>query len=203
MVNHAGHAEGEDEGICRSVRIHLTLGSFAGMRSSIIIMVAAALGSVLAACNEPQSSTGRSLVAVASNQELMLAVIEPAAEVYWDAVGVIMDEEATHEIRPQTPEEWEEVENAAFVLAESGNLLMLEDRAEDRQPWLAMSQALIEVGRRAIEAARNRDPEAVFTVGGDVYQVCTACHAVYATETLRPNYEPNSSADESRVTPTP
>lgn len=127
--------------------------------------------------------------AVADSRQLMLSVIEPAAEVYWDAVGVIMDEEGTHHIEPVGAAQWEAVENAAFVLAESGNLLLLEDRALGRDHWRAMSRAMIEIGRRAVEAARARDPDAVFEVGGEVYLVCTGCHAVYAAETLRPSYE--------------
>lgn len=126
---------------------------------------------------------------VADSKQLMLSVIEPAAEVYWDAVGVIMDMEGTVLVRPETPEDWEAVENAAFVLAESGNLMLLEERAQGQGHWVAMSRAMIDVGKRAVEAAQARDPDAVFEVGGDVYQVCTGCHAVYATETLRPNYE--------------
>ena len=125
----------------------------------------------------------------ADSRQLMLSVIEPAAEEYWDAVGVIMDEEGTRHIEPRTDEEWEAVENAAFVLAESGNLLLLEDRAQGRDHWTAMSRSMIEIGRRAVEAARARDPDAVFEAGGDVYLVCTGCHAVYAAETLRPSYD--------------
>ena len=127
--------------------------------------------------------------AVADSRQLMLSVIEPAAEVYWDAVGVIMDEEGTRHIEPRSAGEWEAVENAAFVLAESGNLLLLEDRVQDRDHWRAMSRSMIEVGRRAVEAARARDPDAVFEAGGEVYLVCTGCHAVYAAETLRPSYD--------------
>lgn len=127
--------------------------------------------------------------AVADSRQLMLSVIEPAAEEYWDAVGVIMDEEGTRHIEPRTGEEWEAVENAAFVLAESGNLLLLEDRAQGRDRWTAMSRSMIEIGRRAVEAAQARDPDAVFEAGGEVYLVCTGCHAVYAAETLRPSYD--------------
>ena len=129
--------------------------------------------------------------AVADSRQLMLSVIEPAAEVYWDAVGVIMDEEGTRHIEPRTAGEWEAVENAAFVLAESGNLLLVEDRVRGRDHWRAMSRSMIEIGRRAVEAARARDPDAVFKAGGEVYLVCTGCHAVYASETLRPSYNAN------------
>ncbi len=128
-----------------------------------------------------------SMTPVADTKQLMAAVLEPAAEVYWDAVGTVLDETGTREWAPTTGEEWEAVRNAAFVLAESGNLLMVEGRAVDGDGWMAMSRALVEVGRRAIAAAEARDPGAVFTVGGDVYEACTACHAAYAIETLRPS----------------
>ena len=67
----------------------------------------------------------------------MLSVFEPAAETYWDAVGVIVDEEGTHEIEPRSDEDWEAVVNAAYQLAESGNLLLMEERARGRDHWAA------------------------------------------------------------------
>lgn len=125
--------------------------------------------------------------AVADVQQLMTAVLEPAAEVYWDAVGTIVDQSGVQEIAPATDEEWIAVRNAALVVAESGNLLMLDRRAVDRGPWMTLSRALVEAGKRAITAAESRDPAAVFEVGGQVYESCTACHAAYALETLRPS----------------
>lgn len=125
---------------------------------------------------------------VASVQELMLAVVEPAAETYWDAVGWIVDAQGTQEIRPSSEEEWEAVRNAAYVVAESGNLLMMEGRAVDNQTWISLSQAMIATAERAIQAAESRDEAAVFTIGGDLYETCTACHSAYALETLRPNF---------------
>lgn len=126
-------------------------------------------------------------VLVADDKQLMASVIEPAAEVYWDAVGVVMDESGTHEIEPATDEEWEAVRDAAFVLAESGNLLMLGERAQGREHWIVMSRALAEVGRRAVAAAESRDADAVFDMGAELYFTCTGCHSVYAVETIRPS----------------
>jgi len=120
-------------------------------------------------------------------QDLMLAVVEPAAEVYWDAVGEILDEDGVHEIRPATNEEWEAVSHAAFLVAESGNLLMMSSRARDRGDWVTMSQALVETGQEALRAADARNAEAVFDAGAEMYYVCSECHAKYAIETLRPN----------------
>lgn len=126
---------------------------------------------------------------VADVQQVMATIVEPAAEVYWDAVGWILDAEGEHEIVPETPEEWEAVRNAAFVVAESGNLLMMQGRSLDDAAWMAMSQGMIAAGKRAIEAAESREPMAVFDAGAELYAACTSCHAVYALETLRPNDE--------------
>ena len=114
----------------------------------------------------PDASESMPFDAVADGRQLMVSVIEPAAEVYWDAVGVIMDLEGTHEIEPRSDEEWEAVENAAWVLAESGNLLLMEDRAQGREHWIAMSRAMIEVGRRAVDAAVTKDPGGGLRHGG-------------------------------------
>ncbi len=138
------------------------------------------------ATDAPDSS---SYETVADVQQLMLTVLEPAAEAYWDAVGWIIDETGEHEIAPANPEEWEAVRNAAFVIAESGNLLMMDGRALDQTSWIAMSKAMVQVGRTAIGAAEARDKNAVFDAGAEVYYVCTACHAAYALGTLRPSDE--------------
>lgn len=149
----------------------------AALLASLALLASAACGSEEEA--EPYAP-------VADVPELMGHVIEPAAEVYWDAVGWILDEEGEHEIRPTTEEEWLAVENAAFVIAESGNLLMMEGRARD-EAWVGMSQAMVDAGRRAIEAAEARAEQAVFDVGAEVYFTCVNCHATYAQETLNPS----------------
>ena len=148
--------------------------------------------SLLLAWSLPLTGCGRESGAqpfrpVADIQQLMVYVVEPAAEVYWDAVGTVMDQDGTHEIAPTTDEEWEAVVNAAYMVAESGNLMMMQGRARDDRAWMTMSQQLVEVGRRAIAAADARDRAAVFDVGAEVYYACTACHSAYAVETLRPN----------------
>ena len=131
-------------------------------------------------------SAEQPFTAVADLPDLMITVVEPAAEYYWDAVGWIIDASGTTYIRPQTPEEWELVRNSAYQIAESGNLLMMGDRAVQEPEWTVFSRAMINVGRRAIEAAEAQDPQGVFDVGAEVYAVCTGCHATFAAETLRP-----------------
>jgi hypothetical protein len=144
---------------------------------------------VLAACGPPaeQGAPAGDYMPVGDVADLMAGVVEPAAEVYWDAVGVIVDSAGEHQLAPQTEEDWLAVRAAAYTVAESGNLLMMPERALDQGAWITMSRAMVEVGQRAIEAADARSLEGVFDMGAEMYFVCTNCHGTYATETLRPN----------------
>ena len=124
---------------------------------------------------------------VADVKTLMVSIMEPAAEVYWDAVGVIVDSNGEQHIEPKTAEEWDAVRNAAYVVAESGNLLMMPTRAKDSGEWMAASQRMIDAAQKAIRAAESRDKNAVFDVGAEMYDSCTNCHAKYSPDIVRPN----------------
>lgn len=124
---------------------------------------------------------------VADVKQLMQHVLEPAADLYWDGVGTIIDRTGVTEIEPQTEDEWDALVNSAYVIAESGNLLMLGARPKDGGDWMLMSRALVDVGERAIRAAASHNPQAVFDVGAEVYDACTNCHARYAADLARPN----------------
>lgn len=116
---------------------------------------------------------------VADVKQIMAAIIDPEADVVWASVGTIIDEKGITEIEPRTQEEWDAVRNAAWTITESGNLLMIGARPRDSDEWMRMSQALIEVGHQVVRAAENKDKEAIFQLGGDLYNVCTNCHEKY------------------------
>ena len=118
----------------------------------------------------------------------MLAMIDPAAAVYWGSVGTIMDLNGTQEISPKTTAEWAAVRHAATTIAESGNLLLIPGRAQDNEQWTRLSQALITTGRQALSAAQARDADAVFDAGGEIYLVCSECHAAFAPDALRSGF---------------
>ena len=119
---------------------------------------------------------------VADVKQLMRSVLEPAADAYWDGVGTIIDHTGTTEIRPETTEDWDTLVNHAYVIAESGNLLMLGQRPKDGGEWMQMSRALVDVGEKAIRAAEAHNTQGVFDVGAEVYEVCTRCHEKYVVE---------------------
>ena len=124
---------------------------------------------------------------------LMSDVIEPAADRYWDAVGSVSDKNGVTEHAPRTDEEWTAVRASATVVAESGNLLMMEPRALDRGEWMALARAMVTAGVRARAAAEARDTKRVFDAGADLYETCSGCHAKYLVPVTSAASSPASS----------
>jgi hypothetical protein len=120
---------------------------------------------------------------VADVKQLMASVVDPAADVIWGSVGTIVSEKGTEERAPKTDEEWAAVFNSAVIVSESGNLLMMDGRAKDNGEWIKHSRDLIDIGSRTMKAAQARDKDAIFTLGGDIYNVCADCHKTYLIET--------------------
>ena len=136
------------------------------------------VGSVtLGACaGEPQELPFRP---VASVSELMSTMIDPAADVVWDAVGTVITNDGVEHWEPETDDEWAVVLGGAMTLTESANLLMIGDRARDQETWMRMSQAMVAAGQLAVEAAENQDVDAIYGVGEAVYNACDSCHTLY------------------------
>jgi len=113
-------------------------------------------------------------------KDLMLNVLDPAADILWESVGTVMTMEGTFEKAPSTDDEWAGVRAGAIQLVESGNLLMLPSRSGGSEEWITQARALIETSNRAMKAIDAKDKDALFTIGGDIYDVCTNCHKQFA-----------------------
>lgn len=122
----------------------------------------------------------------ANMKDLMLNVLDPAADGLWDSVGTIFTIEGVFEKFPATDDEWAGVRGNAIQLAESGNLLMLPQRSNGSAEWVADAQALITQSGRALKAIEAKDKDALFTIGGDIYDVCTSCHSKFSPTLVRP-----------------
>jgi hypothetical protein len=125
----------------------------------------------------------------------MNTVIDPNTDVVWNAVASVITAAGIEEIRPKTDEQWTAVRNAAMVVAESGNLLMMAPRAKDGDEWMKSAQALIETGNAAVAAAEKKDADQLFTVGGEIYGACTNCHVKYI-DVIREAEALNKSLEE-------
>lgn len=132
---------------------------------------------MLASCSKPPPFKADNGV-----HEIMEHVLEPAAKVFWGGAGYVHNEQGERDLAPTTNEGWQALENAAAVIAESGNLLMMPGRAAPEVEWTTYSRRLAEVGLKGMKAAEARDKEAVFDVGGEIFEACEACHAKYLKE---------------------
>ena len=111
--------------------------------------------------------------------DLMVYVLDPAAEAIWDSAGYVITEEGEVNLAPTNEEGWDKVKNGAKVISESSYLLSMPERAVDKTQWVALSMALKGMGERAFKAAENEDAEDLFKIGAELYQVCVACHQTY------------------------
>lgn len=143
---------------------------------------------------------------LASLQDLMNAVIDPAADGVWEAVS----EEATaagavvH--APRDEAEWAVVRQHAVRLVESAHLLLVPGRAivapgrkvedahvsgisdaaaiehaiaADRGAFAAAVQRLHTAAAGALAAVDRRDTQALLAAGERVEQACESCHRQY------------------------
>jgi hypothetical protein len=110
-------------------------------------------------------------VPVASVAEIMQVFIVPSSNEVFN-VGIEF---------PETDEGWKAVERNALILAESGNLLLVPERAQERQGWIEAARTMTGAARASLEAARARstDPDAWFTLSDEVLASCTSCHETY------------------------
>ena len=119
------------------------------------------------------------LTPVASVKQIMKGIVAPAATVVFNSVSTTVSFKGTEEKAPSNDLEWEEVGNAAAALIESGNLLLMGSRAVDKGDWLKESQALIDAGKSALKATRDKKPEGVLAAGEAVNMSCDGCHRKY------------------------
>jgi hypothetical protein len=131
---------------------------------------------------DPAATAGPEYHLVADVKQMMNWILDPSSDVIWGAVGTIITQEGQKDLVPETDEQWTAIRDAAAMVAESGNLLLLPGRARDQGDWAKHAHELTKAAQAAIAAAEAKDTESLFTAGGDIYLVCTACHEQYALE---------------------
>jgi hypothetical protein len=116
---------------------------------------------------------------VASVKQIMQGIVAPAATAVFSSVGTIVRTSGIEERAPKTDQEWEAVGNNAAALVESGNLLMMGDRAVDTGDWTKISRALIDAGTVALKAIEAKNAEALLASGEAINESCDNCHEKY------------------------
>ena len=146
----------------------------------LAVVAAVVVGVVLAGC-EPAPAP-EPYVSVHNTHDVMTWLLDPAADQVWASAGQIITEAETVDLAPTTDAGWNEVRYSATVVAEAGNLLMLPAHARDQEDWMEISRGLFQAGVMAAEAAEAHDADALFDAGGVIYNVCVACHQLYAAD---------------------
>ena len=117
---------------------------------------------------ELESEAVRSMRRIGSMSDLMVRLIYPTS----DAVFYIQTR------APTTDAEWGALEAKTLMFGEAANLLLMPDRIrEPEAEWISDAILLLEVGRAALRATRNRDVPALAGLNDQLYQSCVSCHS--------------------------
>lgn len=169
------------------------------------------LGAVSCRPGSPDTSSATSSADAAPEYEhtatikdLMISVIDPNADVIWNAVSSVASEKGIVDTMPRTDEDWAAVRHGAMTLAESATLLMMPGRrvarpgeksetpgvelepeemdaliAKDRAAWNERAAALRTAAREVLAAVDAKDAGKVFEIGERIELACEGCHSQY------------------------
>lgn len=169
--------------IIKSRRLVMTDTSQNRLRKKIAVYAALLVAaSWFTGCAQEPETPAPPYEPVLDIHDLMNSVLDPATDVIWAAAGAVITADGEQDLAPVDDAGWQAVFNAAAVVSETGNLLMLPGRAEDSGDWMEYSAALIATGKEAMAAAEAKDAQAVFDIGGKLYLVCVACHQGYSMD---------------------
>ena len=113
---------------------------------------------------------------VGTMSDLMAKLLYPASD------AILYIESRT----PEKEYEWNELAGNALIIAEFANLLMMPGRAVDQGQWLRDAKLMLDVGRKAYEAALIKDLPTLIALNEEMVASCRTCHIHY-----RPNYGRN------------
>ena len=148
-------------------------------------------------------------VLVGSIKEIMDGIVDPTADVLFDAVSYDVTAAGVVEKVPKTTEDWMEIRRHALLLAEVTNLLKMPGRRvapekptlqreneppgpEDLKPeeiqalidadpaaFRRLAQGLTDAATSALQAADAKDVDRLFASGDEIDRACENCHVKY------------------------
>jgi hypothetical protein len=170
-----------------------------------MLLVSALLASCEGSGPFPAAAPGSPLP-LASIQELMQGLVDPAADELWDAVSTEVTAQGEVEHRPADDASWLKLRRRALLVAEAANLLAqpgrvvvhagnaLEDShvkgiltgpaieqriKSDPAEFAARAKALQEAARALLGAIDKRDIQAYLAAGSQLDHACESCHQRY------------------------
>ena len=190
------------------------------IRTVVIVSVSLYLASVLVAAQAATSGRGGAAgraatarpappVPIGSIKELMDSIVDPTADVLFDAVSYDITAAGIEEKMPRTRDEWVEVRRHALLLAEVGNLLKMPGRRvapakpvlefegddpapedltppeiqalidEDPAAFSHLAEALTDAALLSLKAADAMSADDLFASGDAIDRACETCHLKY------------------------
>jgi hypothetical protein len=192
------------------------------MRRQIAAFVCSAIVALMATFSlafvqaAPNNSAKDTLVRT-TIRDLMDSIVDPSADVIWNASGTIVDkDQGTVDLFPKTAEGWLDVRRAAVRIIEGANLLMTPGRLSapagarsqtpgvelepteiaalinrNRAGFNSFATALRGLGWEALQASETKSTDALLDVGGRMQEVCEGCHQTF--------WYPNAGAPYARA----
>jgi hypothetical protein len=168
--------------------------------SAATVFVAVCAVSLAQCQRAPEAPPTSDYELVGTVHDIMEGIVDPASDVLFDAVATDITAAGINEKRPQTDEEWANVEHNALMLAEAANLLKMPGRKAaspgdqtksegpdapeltpeeiqakidaDRSKWVKLATNLQDQARKTHDAAKRKDAEGVFALGEDIDMAC-------------------------------
>lgn len=142
--------------------------------NSKMLTLAIAAGA-LTACSGGQESAQEQVLLPVSLNEIMVALVNHAADPIWRADWD----------QPDTDAEWREVEHLAYQIQIGGALLQFAGTGPLDAQWVAdpawnrYAQEMSEAGSRAVSSARAQDQTLIRRAGDELVATCEACHVAF------------------------
>ncbi|TAL28785.1 hypothetical protein [Phenylobacterium sp.] len=112
-------------------------------------------------------------------QAIMATAVNPGALAFW-AGG---NDPPENESKAEAAARWDEAVKGAQVMQAQGEALKQYSRPGR---WNEFAQMMIDVSKEGEAAARAKDAEKAFEIGGRLYDSCNGCHKTYIPPVPRP-----------------
>ena len=142
--------------------------------------------------------------ATATIKEIMLHIVDPAADDVWQAVMTVDSAQGTVETVPRSDEDWTKARSGAVTLLEAANLLLMPGRhvappgeksdapgvelepsemeaniLKDLPAFNKAALGLHNAATLALAAIDAKDPNTLFELGETIEVACEHCHSRY------------------------
>jgi hypothetical protein len=137
-------------------------------------------------------------------KDIMDSIVDPNADVLWNAVATIVSVTGTEEREPRTDEEWAATRRSAIQLVEATNLLRIPGRQvarpgeksenphvelepeailrlilDDPATWTKLVDDLHDAALPALNAINAKNAKGLFDAGDKLEHACESCHQHY------------------------